>query len=37
MAEKILSKKGNKTVYALDLAVVEVDNVMIVDSIAESV
>ncbi len=37
MAEKILSKKGNKTVYALELAVVEVDNVMIVDSIAESV
>jgi methanogen homoaconitase large subunit len=37
MAEKILSKKGNKPVYALELAVVEVDNVMIVDSIAESV
>ncbi len=37
MAEKILSKKGNKTVYAGDLSVVEVDNVMIVDSIAESV
>jgi methanogen homoaconitase large subunit len=37
MAEKILSKKGGKTVYAGDLAVVEVDNVMIVDSIAESV
>jgi methanogen homoaconitase large subunit len=37
MAEKILSKKGRKTVYAGDLAVVEVDNVMIVDSIAESV
>jgi methanogen homoaconitase large subunit len=37
MAEKILSHKSGKTVYALDLAVVEVDNVMIVDSIAESV
>ena len=37
MAEKILSKRGTKTVYAGDLAVVEVDNVMIVDSIAESV
>ena len=37
MAEKILSKRGGKTVYAGDLAVVEVDNVMIVDSIAESV
>jgi methanogen homoaconitase large subunit len=37
MAEKILSKRGNKIVFAGDLAVVEVDNVMIVDSIAESV
>lgn len=37
MAEKILSKRGSKTVFAGDLAVVEVDNVMIVDSIAESV
>jgi methanogen homoaconitase large subunit len=37
MAEKILSKRGFKTVFAGDLAVVEVDNVMIVDSIAESV
>jgi methanogen homoaconitase large subunit len=37
MAEKILSKRSAKTVYAGDLAVVEVDNVMIVDSIAESV
>jgi methanogen homoaconitase large subunit len=37
MAEKILSKRGTKTVFAGDLAVVEVDNVMIVDSIAESV
>ncbi len=37
MAEKILSRRGSKTVFAGDLAVVEVDNVMIVDSIAESV
>lgn len=37
MAEKILSQRGSKTVYAGDLAVVEVDEVMIVDSIAESV
>jgi methanogen homoaconitase large subunit len=37
MAEKILSRRGTKTVFAGDLAVVEVDNVMIVDSIAESV
>jgi methanogen homoaconitase large subunit len=37
MAEKILSRKSGKTVFAGDLAVVEVDNVMIVDSIAESV
>ncbi len=37
MAEKILSKRASKTVFAGDLAVVEVDNVMIVDSIAESV
>jgi methanogen homoaconitase large subunit len=37
MAEKILSRRSGKTVYAGDLAVVEVDNVMIVDSIAESV
>ncbi len=37
MAEKILSKRGTKTVFAGELAVVEVDNVMIVDSIAESV
>lgn len=37
MAEKILSKRGTKTVFAGDLTVVEVDNVMIVDSIAESV
>jgi methanogen homoaconitase large subunit len=37
MAEKILSKRSGNLVYAGDLAVVEVDNVMIVDSIAESV
>jgi methanogen homoaconitase large subunit len=37
MAEKILSRRSGKTVYAGDLAVVEVDEVMIVDSIAESV
>lgn len=37
MAEKILSQRSGKPVYAGDLAVVEVDNVMIVDSIAESV
>lgn len=37
MAEKILSQRSGKTVYAGDLAVVEVDEVMIVDSIAESV
>jgi methanogen homoaconitase large subunit len=37
MAEKILSKRSGKTVFAGDLAVVEVDEVMIVDSIAESV
>jgi methanogen homoaconitase large subunit len=37
MAEKILSQRGGKPVYAGGLAVVAVDNVMIVDSIAESV
>jgi methanogen homoaconitase large subunit len=37
MAEKILSRRSGKTVFAGDLAVVEVDEVMIVDSIAESV
>ncbi|MFK7603494.1 homoaconitate hydratase family protein [Deinococcus sp. SM5_A1] len=36
MAEKILSQRGDKTVYAGDLAVVEVDQVMVVDSIAQS-
>ncbi len=36
MAEKILSHRGDKTVYAGDLAVVEVDQVMVVDSIAQS-
>ncbi len=36
MAEKILSQRGDKPVYAGDLAVVEVDQVMVVDSIAQS-
>ncbi|SEJ62498.1 homoaconitase large subunit [Deinococcus reticulitermitis] len=36
MAEKILSRRGNAAVYAGDLAVVEVDQVMVVDSIAQS-
>lgn len=36
MAEKILSFRGTETVYAGDLAVVEVDQVMVVDSIAQS-
>lgn len=36
MAEKILSQRGQKTVYAGDLAVVEVNQVMVVDSIAQS-
>ncbi|MFC6659763.1 3-isopropylmalate dehydratase large subunit [Deinococcus multiflagellatus] len=35
MAEKILSRRG-RPVYAGDLAVVEVDQVMVVDSIAQS-
>ncbi|WP_288434419.1 3-isopropylmalate dehydratase large subunit [uncultured Deinococcus sp.] len=36
MAEKILSRRGDRAVYAGDLAVVEVDQVMVVDSIAQS-
>lgn len=36
MAEKILSRRGHQAVYAGDLAVVEVDQVMVVDSIAQS-
>ncbi|RJF73393.1 3-isopropylmalate dehydratase large subunit [Deinococcus cavernae] len=36
MAEKILSRRGEQAVYAGDLAVVEVDQVMVVDSIAQS-
>nr|WP_221088693.1 3-isopropylmalate dehydratase large subunit [Deinococcus aquaedulcis] len=36
MAEKILSRRGGRPVYAGDLAVVEVDQVMVVDSIAQS-
>ncbi|GGL73372.1 3-isopropylmalate dehydratase large subunit 1 [Deinococcus aerolatus] len=36
MAEKILSRRGDRVVYAGDLAVVEVDQVMVVDSIAQS-
>ncbi|WP_168734663.1 homoaconitate hydratase family protein [Deinococcus sp. KSM4-11] len=36
MAEKILSQRGDHVVYAGDLAVVEVDQVMVVDSIAQS-
>ncbi len=36
MAEKILSHRGDQSVYAGDLAVVEVDQVMVVDSIAQS-
>ncbi|WP_291426023.1 3-isopropylmalate dehydratase large subunit [Deinococcus sp.] len=36
MAEKILSHRGDQIVYAGDLAVVEVDQVMVVDSIAQS-
>ncbi len=37
MAEKILSRRSGQTVRAGDLAVVEVDQVMVVDSIAQSV
>nr|WP_183987940.1 3-isopropylmalate dehydratase large subunit [Deinobacterium chartae] len=37
MAEKILSRRSGHAVYAGELAVVEVDQVMIVDSIAQSV
>ncbi|GGR24896.1 3-isopropylmalate dehydratase large subunit [Deinococcus ruber] len=36
MAERILSRRGNGTFYAGMLAVVEVDQVMVVDSIAQS-
>ena len=36
MAEKILSQRGHRRVYAGELAVVEVDQVMVVDSIAVS-
>ena len=36
MAERILSRRGGGTFYAGDLAVVEVDQVMVVDSIAQS-
>ncbi|WP_235183229.1 homoaconitate hydratase family protein [Deinococcus phoenicis] len=36
MAEKILSRRGHRAVYAGDLAVVDVDQVMVVDSIAQS-
>lgn len=36
MAEKILSQRGDLAVYAGDLAVVNVDQVMVVDSIAQS-
>ncbi|TSA83016.1 3-isopropylmalate dehydratase large subunit [Deinococcus detaillensis] len=36
MAERILSQRGGGTFYAGDLAVVEVDQVMVVDSIAQS-
>ncbi|WP_026332290.1 3-isopropylmalate dehydratase large subunit [Deinococcus apachensis] len=36
MAEKILSRRGAQIVYAGDLAVVDVDQVMVVDSIAQS-
>lgn len=36
MAEKILSHRGARPVYAGDLAVVDVDQVMVVDSIAQS-
>lgn len=36
MAEKILSRRGARAVYAGDLAVVDVDQVMVVDSIAQS-
>ncbi|WP_309571647.1 3-isopropylmalate dehydratase large subunit [Deinococcus sp.] len=36
MAEKILTQRGSQVVYAGDLAVVEVDQVMVVDSIAQS-
>lgn len=36
MAEKILSRRGTEVVYAGDLAVVDVDQVMVVDSIAQS-
>ena len=37
MAEKILSARAGHPVHAGDLAVVEVDQVMVVDSIAQSV
>lgn len=37
MAEKIISARAGQIVYAGDLAVVEVDHVMVVDSIAQSV
>ena len=37
MAEKILSARSGRPVFAGDLAVVEVDQVMVVDSIAQSV
>nr|WP_043776631.1 3-isopropylmalate dehydratase large subunit [Deinococcus ficus] len=36
MAEKILSRRSGQAVYAGDLAVVDVDQVMVVDSIAQS-
>ena len=36
MAERILSQRGGGTFHAGDLAVVEVDQVMVVDSIAQS-
>ncbi|WP_407571279.1 3-isopropylmalate dehydratase large subunit [Deinococcus altitudinis] len=36
MAERILSQRGKKRVYAGELAVVEVDQMMVVDSIAQS-
>lgn len=36
MAEKILSRRSGQVVYAGDLAVVDVDQVMVVDSIAQS-
>jgi len=37
MAERILSARSGRAVYAGELAVVEVDQVMVVDSIAQSV